>query len=35
MFSNFSAGEPIGVARLLAFLTSADGDYLRCTLFRR
>lgn len=35
MFVNPRAGEPIGVARLLAFLTSAAGDYLRRTLFRR
>ncbi len=35
MLANSNLGEPIGVARLLAYLASDDGDYVRRTLFTR
>ncbi|MBI3957159.1 MAG: SDR family oxidoreductase [Chloroflexi bacterium] len=35
MLAASNLGEPIGVARLLAYLASDDGDYVRRTLFTR
>jgi NAD(P)-dependent dehydrogenase (short-subunit alcohol dehydrogenase family) len=35
MLANSNLGDPIGVAKLLAYLASDDGDYVRRTLFTR
>ena len=35
VLASSNLGEPIGVARLLAYLASDDGDYVRRTLFTR
>ncbi|MGB1716983.1 MAG: SDR family oxidoreductase, partial [Candidatus Latescibacterota bacterium] len=32
---NANLGEPIGVARILAFLASEEGSYVRGTIFTR
>ena len=33
--ANANLGDPVGVAKLLAYLASDDGDYVRRTLFTR
>jgi HEAT repeat protein len=35
LIANSELGDPIGVARLLAYLASDDGDYVRRNLFTR
>ncbi len=35
VLANSNLGDPIGVAKLLAYLASDDGDYVRRTLFTR